>query len=128
MTEAAKEREIDRGLLIHLRDLFLELAAVSPSWEPSSANGGRADLLHRPALLPRPPPPLLCLRAKGGSLASENGGWDVTDLWNVDQSIADDMFTVLHLIRAEQPAHQQTRMCEDSVLDRHEGMLDGGST
>ena len=34
--------------------------------------------------------------------AAENGGWDVTDLWNVDQSIADDMFTVLHLIRAEQ--------------------------
>ena len=23
--------------------------------------------------------------------AAENGGWDVTDLWNVDQSIADDM-------------------------------------
>ena len=34
--------------------------------------------------------------------AAENGGWDITDLWNVDQSIADDMFTVLHLIRAEQ--------------------------
>src|SRR5580698_379801 len=34
--------------------------------------------------------------------AAENGGWDVTDLWNVDQSIADDMFTVLHLSRAEQ--------------------------
>ncbi len=34
--------------------------------------------------------------------AAENGGWDVTDLWNVDQSIADDMFTILHLIRAEQ--------------------------
>jgi hypothetical protein len=25
-----------------------------------------------------------------------------TDLWSVDLSIADDMFTVLHLIRAEQ--------------------------
>jgi hypothetical protein len=35
--------------------------------------------------------------------AAENGGWDVTDLWNVDQSIVDDMFTVLHLIRAKQP-------------------------
>jgi hypothetical protein len=23
--------------------------------------------------------------------AAENGGWDVTDLWNVDQSIADDV-------------------------------------
>jgi hypothetical protein len=34
--------------------------------------------------------------------AAENGGWDITDLWNVDQSIGDDMFTVLHLIRAEQ--------------------------
>jgi hypothetical protein len=34
--------------------------------------------------------------------AAENGGWDVTDLWSVDLSIADDMFTVLHLIRAEQ--------------------------
>jgi hypothetical protein len=27
-----------------------------------------------------------------------------------------------------QPAHQQTRMSEDTVLDRREGMLDGGST
>ncbi len=34
--------------------------------------------------------------------AEENGGWDPTDLWNVDQSIADDMFTVLRLIRRSQ--------------------------
>ena len=27
-----------------------------------------------------------------------------------------------------QPAHQQTRMSEDTVLDRRKGMLDGGST
>lgn len=27
-----------------------------------------------------------------------------------------------------QPTHQQTRMSEDPVLDRREGMLDGGST
>jgi ParB family chromosome partitioning protein len=33
--------------------------------------------------------------------AEENGGWDITDLWNVDPSIADDMFAVLQLIRAE---------------------------
>jgi len=34
--------------------------------------------------------------------AAENGGWDITDLWNVDQSIGADMFTVLHLIRVDQ--------------------------
>ena len=31
--------------------------------------------------------------------AEENGGWDPTDLWNVDTAIADDMLTVLRLIR-----------------------------
>lgn len=31
--------------------------------------------------------------------AEENGGWDPTDLWNVDAAIADDMLTVLRLIR-----------------------------
>lgn len=31
--------------------------------------------------------------------AEENGGWDPTDLWNVDAAIADDMMTVLALIR-----------------------------
>src|ERR1700722_19868194 len=34
--------------------------------------------------------------------AAENGGWDGPDSWGVDRNIADDMFTVLHLIRAEQ--------------------------
>lgn len=29
---------------------------------------------------------------------------------------------------AGQPANQQTRMSEDTVLDRREGTLDGGST
>ena len=33
--------------------------------------------------------------------AEENGGWDITDLWNVDQDIADDMLTVLQLLRVE---------------------------
>jgi hypothetical protein len=31
--------------------------------------------------------------------AGENGGWDLTDLWNVDAPIADDMLTVVRLIR-----------------------------
>jgi len=31
--------------------------------------------------------------------AEENGGWDPTDLWSVDSSIAEDMLTVLRLIR-----------------------------
>ena len=31
--------------------------------------------------------------------AEENGGWDPTDLWNVDTAIADDMLTVVQLIR-----------------------------
>jgi len=31
--------------------------------------------------------------------AEENGGWDPTDLWNVDAAIADDMLTVVRLIR-----------------------------
>jgi hypothetical protein len=31
--------------------------------------------------------------------AAENGGWDPTDLWSVDDAIADDMLTVLRLVR-----------------------------
>jgi hypothetical protein len=31
--------------------------------------------------------------------ADENGGWDPTDLWSVDASIAEDMLTVVRLIR-----------------------------
>jgi hypothetical protein len=31
--------------------------------------------------------------------AEENGGWNPTDLWNVDTAIADDMLTVFRLIR-----------------------------
>jgi hypothetical protein len=31
--------------------------------------------------------------------AEENGGWDPVDLWNVDAAIADDMLTVLRLVR-----------------------------
>jgi hypothetical protein len=31
--------------------------------------------------------------------AEENGGWDPTDLWNVDAAIADDMLTVVRLLR-----------------------------
>lgn len=30
--------------------------------------------------------------------AAENGGWDPTDLWNVDASIAGDMLKVVRLI------------------------------
>jgi hypothetical protein len=31
--------------------------------------------------------------------AEENGGWDPTDLWSVDASIAEDMLTVVRFIR-----------------------------
>ena len=31
--------------------------------------------------------------------AEENGGWDPTDLWSVDASIAEDMLIVVRLIR-----------------------------
>ncbi|HZQ53000.1 MAG TPA: hypothetical protein VFB14_12430 [Bryobacteraceae bacterium] len=31
--------------------------------------------------------------------AAENGGWDPTDLWNVDDEIADDILTVLQFPR-----------------------------
>jgi hypothetical protein len=31
--------------------------------------------------------------------AAENGGWNPTELWNVDDAIADDMLSVLRLIR-----------------------------
>ncbi len=31
--------------------------------------------------------------------AEENGGWDRADLWAVDNAIADDMLTVVRLIR-----------------------------
>ena len=31
--------------------------------------------------------------------AEENGGWDPVDLWSVDAAIADDMLTVVRLIR-----------------------------
>jgi len=33
--------------------------------------------------------------------AQENGGWDPTDLWNVDAAIADDILIALHLLRRE---------------------------
>jgi hypothetical protein len=33
--------------------------------------------------------------------ADENGGWDPTDLWNVDATIADDILTALLLLRME---------------------------
>jgi hypothetical protein len=31
--------------------------------------------------------------------SEENGGWDPTDLWNVDDDIADDILAVLTLLR-----------------------------
>ena len=31
--------------------------------------------------------------------AAENGGWDPVDLWSVDAEIADDMLTVVRIIR-----------------------------
>jgi hypothetical protein len=31
--------------------------------------------------------------------AEENGGWDPVDLWNVDGAIADDLLTVVRLVR-----------------------------
>ena len=32
--------------------------------------------------------------------AEENGGWDLVDLWNVDDAIADDMLAAAHFIRS----------------------------
>ncbi len=32
--------------------------------------------------------------------AEENGGWNPYDLWSVDASIADDILSVLYLVRA----------------------------
>jgi hypothetical protein len=31
--------------------------------------------------------------------SEENGGWNPTDLWNVDEDIADDILAVLNLLR-----------------------------
>jgi hypothetical protein len=31
--------------------------------------------------------------------AEENGGWDPTDLWNLDSTVAEDLLTVLKLAR-----------------------------
>src|SRR5207302_11436870 len=33
--------------------------------------------------------------------SEENGGWDPTDLWNVDAAIAEDMLTALRFLRTE---------------------------
>src|SRR5438128_12248327 len=33
--------------------------------------------------------------------AEENGGWDPTDLWNVDAAIAEDVLNALRLLRME---------------------------
>ena len=33
--------------------------------------------------------------------AEENGGWNPVDLWNVDQTLADDMLSVLRLLNVE---------------------------
>jgi hypothetical protein len=32
--------------------------------------------------------------------AEENGGWDPTDLWNVDTNIAEDILTVMRLVQS----------------------------
>ena len=68
VTEAAKEREIERGLLTHLRDLLLGLGRGFSFLGSGSAGRGRADLLYRPALLSRSLAPLFCLRIKGRCL------------------------------------------------------------
>jgi hypothetical protein len=43
--------------------------------------------------------------------AEENGGWDPTELWNVDASIADDMLTVVRLIRDFPSLSRYPRIC-----------------
>lgn len=37
--------------------------------------------------------------------ATENGGWDPADLWTVDGEIANDMVTVIRLIRQRRGKH-----------------------
>jgi hypothetical protein len=57
--------------------------------------------------------------------AEENGGWDPTDLWNVDAAIADDMLTVVRLIRyshhsiAPSFGRRQTRVTSAMFGTRH---------
>src|SRR5581483_5847950 len=35
--------------------------------------------------------------------AEENGGWDPTDLWNVDTAVAEDLMIVLRLCQKDHP-------------------------
>jgi predicted nuclease of restriction endonuclease-like (RecB) superfamily len=68
VTEAAKEREIERGLLTHLRDLLLELGrgfSFVGSQVPLTVDG---QTYYLDLLFYRPLAPLFRLRIKGGCL------------------------------------------------------------
>jgi hypothetical protein len=41
----------------------------------------------------------------------ENGGWDPTDLWSVDVSIAEEMLTIVRLIRDLPSLSRCSRIC-----------------
>ena len=75
VTATAREREIERGLLTHLRDLLLETGPrLLLRRESGARDRGRADLLHRSPVLPCPPAPIFCFRAEGGAFQPEHAG------------------------------------------------------
>jgi hypothetical protein len=50
--------------------------------------------------------------------AEENGGWDPVDLWNVDAVIADDILTVVRLIRESRQYPDALGFSDVSVGER----------
>ena len=74
VTAAAHEREVERGLLLHLRDLLLELGrGFCLCRQPGAARSRRSDLLHGPALLPCAIAFLLCHRVENWPLQAGVG-------------------------------------------------------
>jgi predicted nuclease of restriction endonuclease-like (RecB) superfamily len=67
LASSYKERELEHGLLIHLRDLLLELGRgfALLSLAARSARSGRSDFLSRPALLSCSAALLFCDRTQG---------------------------------------------------------------
>ena len=58
--------------------------------------------------------------------AEENGGWDPTDLWNVDAAIAEDMLTALRLLRMENRYPWRSRFSKGNRQNM--GTLESGQT
>jgi predicted metal-dependent phosphoesterase TrpH len=47
--------------------------------------------------------------------AEENGCWDPADLWSVDAAIAEDMLTVLTLIRQHPGKYPEDFGCQEEI-------------